>query len=95
MKSIGEDVKKTVAKAGVLKQIEVANVVDVAEKAILKVMKEHGARVRPQYLKNRTLTVSCDSSAVAHQLKIAEPAILEIINNEVEGEKVERIRYLL
>ncbi len=96
MQSLSDDLHKRVAKAGITKQVEASAIIEQATEALKKVMKEHASHIRPQYVKNGTLTVTCDSAAIAHQLKLQEPQILaEIHNNSGSTTTVERIRYLL
>jgi len=96
MKPLSDAMKGTLNRSGIAKQVGAAITIEKAQQALDEVFKEESSHARPQYIKNRTLTVSCDSSAFAQELKLHEQEILEILNKSIENdEKVERIRYLL
>ncbi len=97
MDGLGNDLKRAVARSGIAKQVSTSQVVEYAEKALEQVLGDAAGHIRPQYVKNRTLTVACDSAAVAQKLKLNEPAILDAIKalDTEQLEPVERIRYLL
>jgi len=54
-----------------------------------------GKKVLPQFLKNRTLTVSCLSSTAAESIRTRQQEIVDLINSRIGRNEVDRIRYLL
>lgn len=96
MHSISDDLKKTLARSGIARPVEAAFIVERAVAAIESVFHEESRHARPQYVKNRTLTVACDSGAFAQELKLQEQKILTILNADLDAmSRIERIRYLL
>lgn len=96
MDSIGKNLRASLARAGVVRQVEAAQVIDLAGAALQRVFQDEARHVRPQYVKNRTLTVTCDSASFAQKLKSEEPKIVALLNDQLpDNAKVERIRYLL
>lgn len=97
MDGLGNDLKRAVVRSGIEKQVATSQVIEYAQQALEQVLGDDAEHIRPQYVKNRTLTVTCDSAAVAQQLKMNEPAILAAITtlDTEQIEPVERIRYLL
>ena len=55
---------------------------------------EIASQAKPLFLKNRTLTVSCSSSASAQEIRDNQPEIVEKINEELGEKLIDRIRYL-
>ncbi|HBU06502.1 MAG TPA: hypothetical protein DEB09_00285 [Candidatus Magasanikbacteria bacterium] len=51
--------------------------------------------VNPLFLKNRTLTVSCNNSEIAQQVRENQEEIVKKINLKLGKNEVDRIRYLL
>ncbi len=77
------------------RQIETSNVVEVAKEVIESLLgAEIGAHVRPLFLKNRTLTVSCGSSSVAQEIRLRQLEIVAKINEKIGKNEVDRVRYL-
>lgn len=96
MESIGKNLKASLTRAGVTRQVEAAHIITIADTSLQTVFQEEARHVRAQYVKNRTLTVTCDSASFAQQLKLQESKILSLLNQALpENAKVERIRYLL
>ncbi len=96
MDSIGKNLRTSLARAGVVRQVEAAQVIEIATSALQTVFADESRHVRPQYVKNRTLTVTCDSASFAQKLKSEEQKIVALLNHQLpENAKVERIRYLL
>jgi len=48
----------------------------------------------PLFLKNRTLTISCSSSAIAQEIRENQAEIVDKINVKLGEKQVDRIRYL-
>jgi predicted nucleic acid-binding Zn ribbon protein len=52
-------------------------------------------KVRPLFLKNRTLTVTCSASAIVQEIRLNQAKIVEKINEKIGKNEVDRIRYLV
>lgn len=77
------------------RQVETSGVVEVAKEVIDALFgKEVGALVKPLFLKNRTLTVSCGSSTVAQEIRLRQLEIVGKINEKIGKIEVDRVRYL-
>lgn len=76
------------------KQIDAALVVEAAAKVMVKVFGDLSSQLKPLYLKNRTLTVSCGNSTLAQEIRLNQAKIVEQINKEIGRNEVDRIRYL-
>ncbi len=71
-------------------------VVKTAEKVFMELLVEpDGKKVLPQFLKNRTLTVSCLSTTAADAIRARQQEIVDLINSRLGKNEVDRIRYLL
>ncbi len=93
---IGDTLKDKVNKDTPLqKQVEASQVVEIAEKVFADVFgAEEAVHVKPLFLKNRTLTVTCSSSTVAQEIRLNQAEIVAKINKEMGKKEVDRIRYL-
>lgn len=77
------------------RQVETSEVVEVAKDVINSILGENiGSHVRPLFLKNRTLTVSCGSSSVAQEIRLRQLEIVAKINEKIGKSEVDRVRYL-
>lgn len=77
------------------RQIETSQVVEMSKTIINELLgADIGVHVRPLFLKNRTLTVSCASGAVAQEIRLRQLEIVAKINEKFEKPEVDRIRYL-
>jgi len=77
-------------------QVEASRVVDLANELFAQFFgKENAEHVRPLFLKNKTLTVSCTSSVIAQEIRLNQANIVEAINKKIGEEVVDRIRYLI
>lgn len=56
---------------------------------------EVAKKILPQFLKNRTLTVSCLSAELAEIIRSRQQEIVDKINDKLGKKEVDRIRYLL
>jgi len=56
--------------------------------------KELAMQSKPLFLKNRTLTVSCASTASAEKIRETQAEIVDKINEKLGKQEVDRIRYL-
>ena len=87
--------KKLSSQAPLKKQMEAAMVVEIAQAVFNDLFgTEKGSHAKPLYLKNRTLTVTCASSAVAQEIRLRQAEIVEKINLKMGANEVDRIRYL-
>ncbi len=77
------------------KQLEAHAIVDAAETVFKEVFPaDLAAHAKPLFLKNRTLTVTCSSSALAQEIRLRQAEIVEKINHVLGKSEVDRIRYL-
>ncbi|MBU0660711.1 DUF721 domain-containing protein [Patescibacteria group bacterium] len=77
-------------------QLEAAEVVKISTKVFVDIFGEKSAaQIKPLFLKNRTLTVTCGSSAIAQEIRLKQAEIVEKMNKVLGGNEVDRIRYLL
>lgn len=77
------------------RQVETSEVVETSKEVIMEILgTDIGAHVRPLFLKNRTLTVSCSSSSVAQEIRLRQQEIVAKINEKVGKNEVDRVRYL-
>lgn len=94
MERITKLLPHAIRKTGMGNSVEAAEVIEAAE-AILPTVFEPimTRRMKPLYIKNRTLTISCDNTTVAQELKLREPEILHRLNQRLGKPLVDRIRY--
>lgn len=77
------------------RQVETSEVVELAKVVIDDLLgADIGSHVRPLFLKNRTLTVSCGSSSVAQEIRLRQLEIVAKINEKIGKNEVDRVRYL-
>lgn len=94
MQPLRELVTKSIKRAGIKGAVDASQVVTHAEKIILQIFgADIGARIKPLYVKNRTLTVSCANSTLAQELKLHEGEILSEMTKALGEQAVDRIRY--
>ncbi len=76
-------------------QVEAAHVLEVTTRILGELFGEALAtHAKPLYLKNRTLTITCASAAVAQEIRLNQQAIVQKINDTLGKKEVDRIRYL-
>lgn len=94
MENLRHLITQSVRRSGAAPSVEAAKIVDEAT-AILGVLfgADLASHMKPLYVKNRTLTVSCTSSTVAQELKLRETEILDQLSQKLAGRLVDRIRY--
>ena len=64
-------------------------IVKTAEGVFVELLGEHdGKKVLPQFLKNRTLTVSCLSSTAAEAIRTRQQEIVDKINGKLVKKKL-------
>lgn len=76
------------------KQVEASDVVLFAEEVFKELFFGESKYVRPLFLKNRTLTITCNSTAIAQEIRLNQASIVEKINQKMGKTEVDRIRYL-
>ncbi|HOX60413.1 MAG TPA: DUF721 domain-containing protein [Candidatus Magasanikbacteria bacterium] len=96
LSSIGDTLKNKFGnQAGVAKGVEAAQIIEVAQKIMDKIFSpELAALMKPLFMKNRTLTISCSSSAVAQELRLHQNEVVELMNKEIGRNEIDRVRYL-
>ena len=93
---LGDALKNTIGpKNSLQKQVEASQAVLFAEEVFKEMFSEDLAKhARPLFLKNRTLTVTCSSSALAQEIRLNQNKIVQKINKKLGKKEVDRIRYL-
>lgn len=82
-------------KAVLRNQVAAAQILEQAQAALRELLgAELADQAKPLFLKNRTLTISCSSSAVAQEIRLQQAEIVERINQKFGAKEVDRIRYL-
>lgn len=77
------------------KQIDASKVVNIAQDVLEDMFgKEQALHANPQYLKNRTLTITCSSSTMAQEIRLNQEDLVKKINNKLGTDRVDTIRYL-
>lgn len=92
---IGDALQDRVGSKSIKKSVDASMVIDAAEEVFEDMFGEEQAfHANPQFLKNRTLTVTCTSSTMAQEIRLKQKEIVNKINEKLDGDKVDRIRYL-
>ncbi|MBU1164006.1 DUF721 domain-containing protein [Patescibacteria group bacterium] len=87
---------KSIKKAGVDSQVGVAVICDDFIKVLSDVFDERVTKkVKPMYIKNKTLTIAVMNSVLAQEIKLHEPEILKKMNKHGEEKIIERLRFLV
>lgn len=55
---------------------------------------EQASHAKPLFLKNRTVTITCSTSAIAQEIRLNQQTIVDKINEKLGKKEVDRIRYL-
>ncbi len=77
------------------KQVEASQAVEISQEVIGDMFdKDLAKHAKPLFLKNRTLTISCSSSAMAQEIRLNQAEIVDKINEKIGKKEVDRIRYL-
>ena len=77
------------------KQVQASRVVEEAQKVFEEIFGKDGSvHAKPLFLKNRTLTVTCSSGAIAQEIRLRQMDIVAKINDRIGKKEVDRIRYL-
>ena len=86
---------KMTSKSPLKKQVEASEAVEAAEQVIAEMFPgELAGHAKPLFLKNRTLTVTCASSAMAQEIRLRQDEMVKKINEKIGKKEVDRIRYL-
>lgn len=93
---LGDALKENLKKKSSLKQqVDAAGVVEATSAVFQELFGvELAKHANPLFLKNRTLTVSCGSSALAQEIRLNQQQIVDMVNKRVGAKEVDRIRYL-
>ncbi|MCK4524924.1 MAG: DUF721 domain-containing protein [Candidatus Andersenbacteria bacterium] len=92
--SIGGDLKKSISKAGISREIKAFQVCDLWQKVIEDIFtKEIADKTQAIKYKNGTLTVAVLSSVLAQEFKFKEEEIKEEINKKTRYNAVRKIRF--
>ena len=93
---ISDLLNKNIKKSGVSEQVSAIDILNefnrIIEARYAKSLKD---RVKPLYIKNKTLTVSCDNQTTASELKLCERKIIQELNKGREEPIIQTIRFLL
>lgn len=94
--TLGNSLKDRMKKEKSLqKHVDAARILEVASSIFSELFGEQqAALVKPLYVKNRTLTITCGSSAIAQEIRLNQGPIVEKINTILGKTEVDRIRYL-
>lgn len=94
--SIGDSIGDAVTDKGNLQQqVDAAQVLELATEVLAEIFgPEQSQNAKPLYLKNRTLTITCGSSAIAQEIRLNQGPIVEKINKKLGKKEVDRLRYL-
>ena len=94
MEKIRHLITQSVRRSGAEPSVEAARIVAEATAILASLFgADIASHMKPLYVKNRTLTVSCTSSTVAQELKLRESEILDKLNHTLALQLVDRIRY--
>ncbi|MFA5210901.1 MAG: DUF721 domain-containing protein [Patescibacteria group bacterium] len=78
------------------KQIESAELIEKSKEVFEEFFgNELAHEIRPLFLKNRTLTVSCSGSVVAQEIRLNQADLVEKINLKIGTNEIDRLRYLV
>lgn len=92
---LGDALYQTLSsKTPLRRQIEASDVVLHAEEIFRDLFGKESRHVRPLFLKNRTLTITCTSSVIAQEIRLNQATIVQKINDRLGRTEVDRIRYL-
>lgn len=82
-------------KTDLKRQVEANQVLDFASRVLVEVFgREQAYHVKPLFLKNRTLTITCSSATMAQEIRLNQNDIVIKINGMLGRSEVDRIRYL-
>ena len=92
---LGDALKEKMGKTPAMNRaLDSSGAIVAAEAVLLALFGDLAKQAKPLFLKNRTLTVSCASSAIAQEIRVNQAKIVEEINAKLGKNEVDRIRYL-
>lgn len=97
LSSLSDSLKQRMQDASpLMRGVVAASAIDIATEVITAILPvglaEH---VKPLYVKNRTLTVTCASSIAASEIRLRQAEIVATINERLGVSEVDRLRYLV
>ncbi len=92
--ALGDRFKGSKSMHSIQSQATAALVVEEAGRLFTELFGSIANQIRPLYIKNRTLTITCSSAAVAQEIRLRQAEIVEGINAKLGQKEVDRIRYL-
>jgi hypothetical protein len=85
---------KSLKQAGIKHRVDTALVLEKAQRVLVEVVGEGVAKkVKPLYVRHKTMNLACLSSVVAQEIKLHENQIIEKINQGFDRELVERLSF--
>jgi hypothetical protein len=94
--SFAQLAKKSLAKAGVKKQVDTALALDRAQKILSALLDEETrAAIRPGFVRFRSLTLFCRDASTAACVGPFESEIVEYVNTAFPAPIIDRIRAVL
>lgn len=86
---------RNIQSSGLQNQVDGARVIEIFDLILKEVLgEEFNEKAKALYLKNRTLTISVVSPVIGQEIKLREAKIVEAINQKMEANLVERLRFL-
>ena len=95
--SLGDALKKRLSlDAPLSRQVETSSLLEIATKVLQSFVGEQNAKnVKPLFIKNRTLTITCTNSSISQEIHLNQAKIVEEINQKSGRNNLDRVRYLL
>ena len=88
--------KKTIARAGIAKQVEATHIITVTQRILQKhVAGNEISKIKPVYVKNRVLALELSHPALGYLIQKKAEAIIFDINNELGRPEIIRLQFLL
>jgi hypothetical protein len=78
-------------RGGIDRQVKTALTADLIEQAVRGRLGDCGDQFRVRRVKDSVSRIVCANSALAEEIRLLEPELLEEINHKLEGERLERI----
>lgn len=95
MQSLGNILQSSPSRSPLVKGVQAAMAVEVANNLISEFLGSAGARyARALYIKNKILTIACLSSSMAQEIKLREAEIVRRLNQSQGIRTVEKVRCL-
>ncbi len=97
MTSLGDALKQKMKQDKPLQaQAEVGLLLSLSTSILHEFLGEENSKyVRPLFIKNRTLTITCANSVVSQEIHLNQAKIVTQINEKFGQNALDRIRYLL